>query len=135
MNPELTNAIFALIGVFLGTLAASIGTYASLRQQHRIWKTEKLLEELNDRRNEIDELIENLGHLDINTETGFEIIASNNPASRAALYKVFLRTNIMSDSDTIESVPNLVPFLTQLGKERNSVEKQINALLSKDSRR
>lgn len=134
MNPELTNAIFALVGVFIGSLVASIGTYATLRQQHRIWKTEKLLEELRDRRNEIDELVENLGHLDINAETGLKINASNDPASRAALYKVFLRSVLTPDLDKPISTPELIPLLKKLGEERHSVDSQINELLSKESR-
>jgi hypothetical protein len=83
MSPEITNGIFALIGVFIGALVTSIGTYATLRQQNRIWKKESLLNELRTRRDEIDELVGLMGELEINPDAS--IFVPRSSTARAAI--------------------------------------------------
>ncbi len=126
MTPELINGLFALGGVTIGIIATSVGTYMTLRHQTRMWKNEKLLQELQFQRDEIDKIIEGLGNFEPwTTDDEFIQSLSNSPLSRTAMYKL-----IVFEGKDGWSKPTLTPeefgaFLAELSQRRNDINIQI----------
>ena len=131
MTPEITSAIFTLVGVIVGILATSIGTYATLRQQNRIWRNEKQLEELRVQREHIDHLIENMGHMNPWTsEDDLLEQLSTSHSSRVVIYRM-LTWSLEDESVKFPPSPeNFGQFLRKLHNKRSEIEKQITQLLS-----
>ena len=130
MSPEITSAIFALIGAIIGALVASVGTFFTLRQQNKIWKVEKRLEELRNRQSEIDVLVEEFGQFVISLDGGnVSLHAPDTPEARAALYKamVWSKGNIIT---TINSFNDFRKLLLELKDKRNQIAYEIDTLLN-----